>query len=280
MSDSSIQIPRQINKWLCHKLECFADYIETYTRQKDPRYYLELFAGCGSCTCKGTDCLVDGLELRALKNGFSKCIFIVKDRQDAKSLKKLAAPLKTSSNIIIGNCISEHVLRQAFDLIPRSAISFAMVDPPGYNRLRWSTIKKLATHGTDWRGHKMDLLIIFPLEMALLRNLTRPDCEASINRLYGNKKWQQVRQNRLDGQIGHDEARKQLIALYKTGLRNLGYRYVEDLKPARFSNPPNYHIIWASDTSRRFKELTDAWSKPRYLPCELFHNEKGVVPNE
>lgn len=271
MNNPKTQIPRKINKWLCHKLECFSEFVKTYSTDKS-RCYLELFAGCGMCTCKNTDCLVDGSELRALKNGFIKCIFIVKDSQDARNLKKLTTQLKSDSAVISGNCITENVMHRAFDLIPRSAASFAFVDPPGYNRLRWSTIRKLAAHGKDWKGYKTELLIVFPLEMALLRNLTRPDCEASINRLYGNQKWQTVRQKRLDDRIGHGEARKQLVALFKTGLKSLGYRYVDDLKPARFSNPPNYHLFWASDSDSRAKQLSDIWSKPRYLPCELFGN--------
>jgi three-Cys-motif partner protein len=269
MDKANSQIPRKINKWLCHKLECFGEFVNTYSTDKS-RCYLEPFAGCGLCTCKDTDCIVDGTELRALKNGFLRCIFIVRDSRDAASLKKLNTHIKADSSVINGNCISEKVIRRAFDLIPRSASSFAFVDPPGYNRLRWSTIKKLATHGRDWKGHKADLLIVFPLEMALLRNLTRPDCEASINRLYGNQQWQAVRQKRLDSKIGHSEARKHLVSLFKAGLKSLGYRYVEDVKPARFSNPPNYHLIWASDSSSRAEQLADIWSKPRYLPCELF----------
>lgn len=270
-----MQIPRQINKWLCHKLECFTDYIETYTKQNGSHCYLELFAGCGSCTCKGTDCLVDGSELRALKtkNRFAKCIFIVKNPQDAENLKRLSAPLRVDNTaaIIVGNCIREKVMRQVFDLIPRSAASLVFIDPLGYRRLRWSVVKNLASHGSDWRGHKIDMLIILPLEMALLRNLTRPECEASINRLYGNQKWQSVRQKRQDGKILLDEARKQLVKLFKMGLKGLGYRYVEDLRPALFSNPPYYHLIWASDSNSRVKELAGIWGKPRYLPCELFH---------
>ncbi len=276
MNEPRKQIPRQISKWLCHKLECFSDYIDAFENTRC--CYLELFAGCGSCTCRGTDCIVDGSELRALKtkNRFAKCIFIIKDTQDAKNLEKLTAPLNADNSVAIvtGNCITEEVMRQAFDLIPRSAASFALIDPPGYNRLRWSTIRKLAAHGIDWRGHKMELLIIFPLEMALLRNLARPECESSINRLYGNQKWQQIREKRLDGKIGHDKARKQLMDLFKSGLKSLGYRYVEDLRPAYFSNPPYYHLVWASDSSSRIKELADAWGKERYLPCELFSNEK------
>ena len=170
------RVPRRISRWACHQLECFSDYIEAYTRASGNSgcYYLELFAGCGSCTCKGTDCLVDGAELRALKSRFSRCIFVVKDYQDAENLKRLVAPFSTDNTIITGNLISEKVMRQAFDLIPRSRASFALVDPPGYRRLRWSTIKKLAIHGSDWRGHKIELLIILPLEMSLLRNCTSP----------------------------------------------------------------------------------------------------------
>jgi three-Cys-motif partner protein len=278
------KIPRQINKWLCHKLECFADYIDAYTRKNSRCCYMDLFAGCGSCTCKGTDCLVDGSELRALKtkNRFAKFIFVVKNPRDAESLKRLTNPLNADNSVAIvaGNCISDRVMRQALDLIPRSTASIALVDPPGYRGFRWSMIRKLAAHGSDWQGHKMDLLIIFPLEMALLRNLSRPECEASINRFYGNQKWQQVRQKRQDGRILLDEARKQLVKLFKTGLKGLGYRYVEDLKPALFSKPPYYHLIWASDSNSQVKKLTDIWGKARYLPCELFHSEKRANVNE
>ncbi len=262
-------IPRRINKWLCHKLECFSEFFDLYAKN-NPRYYIELFAGCGICTCRDSNCRVDGSELRAAKNGFYGCVFITRDSQNYRNLKKALKAVKGESCVIHGNCISENVMRQAFDYIPRSASSLALIDPPGYSRLRWSTIKKLAVHGADWKGNKIDMLILFPLEMALLRNLTRADCEASINRLYGNHSWQAVRQQKLEGAIGQTKARKQLISLFNEGLKKLGYKYVADLTPAPFSNPPNYHIIWASDTDNRLSELIEIWHKPRYLPCEMF----------
>lgn len=200
---------------------------------------------------------------------------MVKDYQDAENLKRLARPFNTNNTIITGNLISDKIMRQAFDLIPRSSCSFALVDPPGYRRLRWSTIRKLAIHGSDWRGHKMNMLIILPLEMALLRNLARPECEASINRLFGNQKWQEIKEQKLSGKIETNEVRKKLINLFKAGLKSLGYRYVEDFKPARFTNPPYYYIIWASDRASRAKELADAWGKERYLQCELLYQGKS-----
>ncbi len=273
------QLAKPIRKWTCHKLECFADYIETYTRAlgNSNCCYLELYAGCGSCTCNGTDCTIEDSALRALgtKTKFTKYILMVRDSQDADNLKQLVAPYDAADiNIITGNPVREKVLRQAFDLIPRSASGLVLIDPPGYRRLRWSTIRKLGAHGSDWKGHKIDLLIVFPLEMALLRNLTRPECEASITRLYGNQKWQEIRQKRLEGKIGPEETRRQLVKLFKKGLRGLGYKHVEDFKPASPSRQPFYHIIMASDGKIGAKMISDAWGKERYLPCELLYNRE------
>ena len=282
MSELNIlEAPKQISKWTCHKLECLADFVEAYTKARETAncYYLELYAGCGSCICKSADCHIDDSQLRVLKTEtkFAKYIFVVRDPQDAESLKRLVSPFNTGNNIelIPGNCISEPVIRQLFTLIPRTASSFALIDPPGYRRLRWSLVRKLAAHGSDWRGHKIELLIIFPLEMALLRNLMRPECEASITRLYGNRKWQETRQQWQEGEIEIGEVRHRLVALFKTGLKGLGYKYVEDFEPTWSAKLTPYHLIWASDRDNRIKMIDAAWGKPRYLPCELFYEDTG-----
>lgn len=274
------KIPKPIRKWACHKLECFADYIEAYARtQKNTNcYYVELYSGCGSCVCKDTDCKIGDTELRALATKFAKYIFVVNNNQDAENLKRLTAPHSTDNTIeiITGNCISEKVIHQLFDLIPRSASSFALIDPGGYRRLRWTTIKKLITHGDDWRGHKIELFIIFPLEMALLRNLTRPECETSINRLYGNRKWLEIKQARLEGKIELSDIRHRLVELFKEGLKGLGYKYIESFEPTQFANPPYYHLISASDNDTGTKILKEVWGKTRYLPCELLYNKETL----
>lgn len=274
------KIPRQIRKWTCHKLECLSDYIAAYAKRlgKTNCCYLELYAGCGSCVCKGTDCRIDDSELRALKAKpkFAKYIFVVRNRQNAENLKRLTAPYNTDNiEVIIGDCNNEKVIRQLFDLIPRSASSFALIDPIGYRKVHWSTIKQLASHGADWKGNKIDLLIFFPLEMALLRNLTRPECQASITRLYGNQQWEEIKQDKLSGKIELDEVRTRLVELFKAGLRGLGYNYVEDFKPTWLSRQPFYHLILASDSDTGAKILKDAWGKSRYLRCELFHDEES-----
>lgn len=267
---------KQIRKWTCHKLECFADYIEDYTKTlKNTDYcYLELYAGGSSCICKGTDCRIEDSELRVLKTRakFAKYIFVVRNDQDAEKLKRLMA-LCDSDNVevITGDCNNRKVIRQLFDLIPRSASSFAFIDSAGYRKVHWSTIKLLAKHGVDWKGNKMELLIIFPLEMALLRNLARPECQKSITRLYGNQQWGDIKRQKLEDKVDLDEIRHSLVELFKVGLRGLGYRYVEDFNPAGLSGQAFYHLILASDFGSRDEILRDAWGKTRYLPCELLY---------
>lgn len=273
------KIPKQIRKWTCHKLECFADYIEDYTKRLKNTgcCYLELYAGCGSCICKGSDCRIEDYELRVLKTKakFSRYIFVVRNGQDAENLKRLTASYNSDNiEIITGNCNNEKIIRQLFDLIPRSASSFAFIDPAGYRRVRWSTIELLAKHGVDWKGNKIELLIIFPLEMALLRNLARPECQKSIIRLYGNQQWEDIKRQKLEGKLELDEVRHSLVELFKTGLRGLGYRYVEDFKPASLPRQAFYHLILASDSDTRAKILKDTWGKTRYLPCELLYSRK------
>jgi three-Cys-motif partner protein len=267
----------QVSKWTCHKLECLAEFAQKVSAgtQDDGVCCVELFAGYEHSQCPDTSCPgTERIEARLLriKPPFSLNIFIAANESDAAVASNTVTPIDTarSARIITGNSLHESVMRQVFDNMPRSTAGLAIIDPPGYAALRWSVIKKLAQHGVDWKGHKMDLLLIFPLEMALLRNLTRRECENSINRLYGSTAWQEIRQKRIEDKLAPDKVRGELVELFKAGLKGLGYKYVEDTEPARFSDPPYYHVIWASDRASRAAELKEIWSRERYLPCEMF----------
>ncbi len=267
-----------IKKWFCHKLQCYGEFIkECAAKLPDGDfYYIELFSSGSNYYCADINDSIAGSEKRSLdiKNGFARYIFIARDTDDSNRVKKLSSNNEKVS-IVTGNPINNEVLKQVFDLIPRSSSSFAFIDPPGYHRLRWSMIKKLALHGTDWQGHKAELLIMLPLEMALLRNLTRPDCQSSISRLYGDNLWLKLKDRWQQGILKPEELRPQLVSLFTDSLKKLGYRYVSDVIPAPFSNPPFYHIIWASDRIDYFQLIESIWTKSRYLPCEMFH-AKGV----
>lgn len=273
--------PRQIRKWTCHKLEAFSDYLKAYapvTRKAD-YCYIELYAGRGNGTCNGTDCYIEGSELRALasKCRFARYIFVAKSQADADRLRQVIAPHAPEDKVAIvkGNCNSKKVIRQVLDSIPRSASSFAFINPSGYQKVHWSTIELLASRSLSWQREKMELLIMFPLEMALFRNLMRPQCQASITRFYGSQRWDEIRLLKQAGNTDMDGLKLRLVELFKEGLKGLGYKYVEDFKPASPSRQPYYHLISASDSGTRVKMLKNAWGKPRYLRCELLYKSES-----
>ena len=268
-----------LTRWSCHRLECLADFIAGYGKGlKNGGCFVDLFAGPAAYICSESECSPDSLGVRLLKNNsqFKHLIFLARTPGEAASLKTAFKPFDKghAAEVITGNCMHEAVLRRVFDLVPRSSQSIALVNPPGYSSLRWSVIRKLAQHGADWQGHKMDLCIIFPLEMALLRNILRPACQNSINRLYGSEAWQDIRQDYLAHKLDLNQVRKALVELFKKQLKQLGYKHVDVIEPARFTNPPYYHVLWASDRTSRLSALKESWGKERFLSCEMFHEDK------
>ena len=267
-----------IKKWLCHKLECYGEFIKEYaaTLPSDDYYYIELFASGNSYKCTDINESIAGTEQRALdiKQAFARYIFLARDTEDSNKIERLSFN-NNKVSIITGNPINSQTLKKSFHLIPRSSSSFIFIDPPGYHKLRFSTIKKLSFISADWHGHKAELLIMLPLEMALVRNLTRDDCRSSISRLYGGSHWLEIKEGWQKGKIESDEVRQRLASLFADGIKKLGYRYVKDIIPAPFSKPPFYHIIFASDRADHGQLIENIWTKPRYLPCEMFHG-KGL----
>ncbi len=276
--------PQQASKWTCHKLECTADFIGMVSAgARDPGCCVELFASPRGHACRAAACEQAASGEPAshrMRQRFSRCIYIARNEEEAGKLAEIVSPSGPGhSQVITGNPLHESVIRQLFDAIPRSTTSLVIIDPPGYSALRWSVIKKLAQHGADWKGHKMDLLILFPLEMSLVRNLARKECENSINRLYGGPSWQAARLEKMEGKPDLNRMRRDLIGIFKENLKSLGYKHVEDAEPARFSNPPYYHVIWASDRASRVNELKEAWGRERFLPCEMFHEGRMAGAN-
>jgi three-Cys-motif partner protein len=222
------------------------------------------------------DCSLEDTSLRALKSRakFTHYAFLIQSRDTAEKLRTLMAPLNNTQIIetLVGNPNNEKTLCRLLDFIPRSNSALVLIDPSGYRRLSWTTLQKLVAHGKNWQGEKMELLIIFPLEMALLRNLMRPECQTSLTRFYGNQQWEDIKRQITVSKIAPEDIKYKLVELYKDGLRNLGYRYVEDFKPASPTPDPYYHLIYAGDSISRRKYIKEAWGKTRFLRCELLYS--------
>lgn len=265
--------PQPVSKKVCHKLECLGDFLAVYSPgiKAGQYYYLEPFAGQEFYTCRETGVTVPGLSRRALmvKPGFGGYI-LVKPGNSPETARPAAG-----GNLITiqGNLIQNATLRRIFDRIPRSSSIFCIIDPPGYRRLRWTTMKKLITSGTNWQGQRMDLLLLLPMEMAIVKNLNRPECAASLTRFFGTTAWKEINSSLASGKISTPAARDMLVEIYTSGLKSLGYRHVESLNPVKTGRAPLYYIVWASDGESRLKQIKTTWSKTRFLPGEMFHQQ-------
>jgi three-Cys-motif partner protein len=262
-------------------MESFSEFIDSYSKpaRKTSLCYLELFTGGASYPCNGTDCKLEGTFLRVLKSRtkFKRYGFLARTKAIANDLRSSLPSLDNSADveISVGNPNHEKSLLQLLNIVPRASSAFAFIDPGGYRNLNWSTLEKLASHGKNWQGEKIELLLVFPLEMGLLRNLLRTDCADSLSRFYGSRQWEDIKRQMKIGKIQTEEIKYKLVEVFKTGLHNLGYHYVEDFKPASPTLNPYYHLIYAGDNDSRLKQMKDAWGNPRFLRCELLYGLKN-----
>jgi three-Cys-motif partner protein len=255
-------------------LESFSEFMGSFARstRKDPYCYLELFAGPGSYPCGDMSCNLEGSAVRVLKSGasFLSYGFLTPAKSFAESLRSAASSQqKGNIQVLVGNPNHIKIIDRLIDVIPRSAFSLAFIDPGGYRSLNWKTLERLAELGQNRQGTKTELLIVFPLEMALLRNLARPECAESVTRFYGHRRWEEIKN--LKQANRNEDIKPNLVELFKNGLSGLGYKYVEDFKPAAATHDPYYHLIYAGDRVSRLKQITNAWGKSRFLRCELLY---------
>ena len=262
--------PQPASRAVCHKLECMSELLAFYSRSCKSRdcTYLELFAQFNDYTCKETGAEVTGISRRALSLGTAFKRFIFSSSSQPKpGIEKSGYDIL----VIKDSIIKTATLKRIFDYIPRSSDILCIIDPPGYRRLRWTTMKKMISSGTNWQGLKMDIVLFIPMLNTLLQNLTRPDCAASIKRFFGNNRWLTVRDEVIAGQIDSSQAGDELVDIYCSSLKKLGYRHVDIINPTPKGRLPAYYVIWASDRENLRKIIGQIWCKTRFLPGEIFY---------
>lgn len=261
--------PRLVSKTVCHKLECLEDFLKGFASSGATRNYcyLEIFARPGKFICHESGAQISSLSSRAsdIKPGFGRMVMAAQNEEALENFSNI------NGLIVSGNILHDSVQRKIFDQIPRSSNILCVIDPPGYRRLRWSTMKKMISGSTNWQGQRMDALLILPLENALFKNMGRVECASSINRFFGTNEWQNTAGELAAGRISPLKARLEMVNLYAENLKSQGYRHVEVFNPAKPGRMSAYFIIWTSDTSSRIKQIKNIWQKTRFLPGEMFH---------
>ena len=219
---------------------------------------MDLFAGPGFDKDRDTGEVVDGSPVLALKlhPGFRRFVFIDKDRACTTQLRDLAFDrrLDEMTHLLTGDCNS--LIGQALVHVPTDGATFAFVDPAGVH-LDWATVRAIASHKPEPR-RKIELFVLFPYDMALVRFLTLdktpeeiwgPEIEHRLDATMPDAvRWRRVYQARRDGEIDPEETRRRFAYLYWMGFRELGYKHV--LNPKRMASEtghPLYFLFFASD---------------------------------
>ena len=268
------KIPRPIGKWTALKLEYLDYYLQGYViaaKKAREIHYIDAFAGCGECVIKHSGQNIDGSPWRALNAvpRFSQYHFIEEESTLATHLRKSIAETGfTNFSVYTGDC-NQVILHDVLPRIPRDVPCFAFLDPSGL-QLHWTTVCDLASHR---QGLKVELLILYPYDMAVLRQFAlvnkRPSVATKLTSFYGDECWKTQLEQSVEAKENTQQRRERFVKLYTGNLRSLGYRFVEVYGPLCSNRGPLYHVIFAGDHPAGRRIMHDVWAKTRFIPGEL-----------
>jgi three-Cys-motif partner protein len=239
------------------KLSIVRDYLPlfnkvTSTKARD-RIYIDAFAGSGSGSDPHTGDLYDGSAALSLKvePPFTEVYLVEKDAARAAELELLAAE-HPDARVLVED--ANKAIPKLLGSLNRHAPTLAFLDPEG-TELHWATVEALARH-KDPRRTKIELLILFPLQMGVLRLLNFKGEEIKLahrkrlDAMLGSESpWREIVQMRLTGIIGPEETEQAFLDAYCDGLhKRLGYGHVLHRAVANEHGRDLYYLVFASDS--------------------------------
>ena len=248
-------MPREVGAWTRDKLKVVEDYLPPYltaTQRATERVYIDAFAGPGKNILERTGETIDGSPLIALSakghdgRGFDRLFFIDNDPQAVRELKaEVASREATNRATVIRGDVNEELPRLIRTIHPRSP-TLVFLDTEGIEP-RWETIQSLA----EWRT---ELLINFPLGMAINRNPDSPKVTAYFGTEEWRKYWEGDRVSRTSG----------LIRFYLNRLAQLGWK--EQPTHSRLVKDDGkkhlYYLLFASKVKPGREIMTWAFGRP------------------
>jgi three-Cys-motif partner protein len=267
---------RRIKIHTVEKLEYIRKYIEAYsiaTKSLPARYYIDAFAGSGTCllcsekcTSKGgIRCLkcgkgrvIDGSAIISLKikNTFNKYVFIELNDSCIKELMKVINDQKLDLpgkiNFVKGD--SNIWFKDIYKYISGYVGCLIFLDPEG-PELQWETIKQLS------KINKVDLLILYPYDMSLVRLTSAPEYKQMLDNFYGDEKWMELYSDPKN--FDATRKRKVLLDFYINNLEKLGFGFVryKQIRKRLREGKPLYHLVLASHRKVAAKIMDDIFNK-------------------
>ena len=224
LEDDGLHTP-EVGSWSNVKYRLISNYAEMFStsmRKKwDKRVYIDLFAGAGRATIKGTDEIVETSSLLAMgvTHPFDRYVLCDSDAQCIDALRTRVAHHHPSHDVayLTGDCneIVEEVLAHvpAFSKNAR-VLSFCVVDPYNVSNLRFNTIRRLS-------DIYVDFLVLIPSHMDANREqATYLDLNnTAISDLVGNSSWRE----------DHPKYRRQfgtfVVDQFGQSMKKLGFIY-------------------------------------------------------
>lgn len=271
-TESDGLLSRPIGLWTLDKLGILLLYFRAFTRASKKAqggYYVDGLAGSGMCRVKETGSHVWGSALIALRTAppFLKCILL---EQGARNCQALAARVDSYGKRV--RVYQGDVNLRLPDIInrdvPKNAPCFCLLDPEG-TELKWKTIRQVAR--LPGRRRKPELLILFPLQMGLLRLMTVVSPMSRHHRqlvddAFGTSAWSDIHRARIRGAISPQDAKARYVELYCANLRGLGYKVPEPriVKARARAGAPSqerYYLVFATDHPAGEEIMSDVFRR-------------------
>lgn len=242
-----------VGEWVKEKHLYLTNYLEIMTAGMKKKWenlvYLDLFSGPGKSIIQEKKEEINGSPAIAigLKQPFSNYIFVEKVPKLLSALKERCqkSPLSNKIKFVEGNCNEK--ITEVVNLISERSLGLAFIDPYGLE-FSFSSLEKLADN------RNMDLLINFPIEMAIKRNVDRLIKKrwSRLDEFLGDDKWREEYKRR---RLKNDRwVSKFFLDYYQEKLLKLDYCF--DEKKHRFlqggvliknqGGVPLYYLFFAS----------------------------------
>ena len=248
-------MPREVGAWTLDKLKILSQYLPAYlnaTKKATERVYIDAFAGPGTNRIDRTGQIVDGSPLIALSargrngRGFDQLFFIDKEKDLAEELKAEVERRGEGRRTTVVQGDVNLVLSQVMKEINPRSPTFVFLDTEGIEP-SWETIELLS----EWQT---ELLVNFPLGMAINRNPDSAKTEAYFGTPEWRPLWEAGRLSRTSG----------LINLYLKRLAELGWKYqVNDSRLIKDDANRNlYYLLFASKVTPGKKIMDSVFGQP------------------
>jgi three-Cys-motif partner protein len=262
------------------KLGILGDYLKQFARASARslhRYYIDGFAGCGQGIDPKSGEKYDGSARLCfdVEPPFTRCFLI---EHDSARVAMLADIEREHGNArVISGDVNEQI-EQALRSIEPQAATFAFLDPEG-TELHWSTITRLANHKRGHSSYKVELLVLFPLQMCVLRLLNFKTGvvpkvhEQKLERMLGAESpWRDIWRMRLMGEITTPEqTRAAFLDSYCHQVKKLGYKHVLAREVVSDDGRPLYYLVFASDHDAGKRIMRHEFAASMMEPGQLFN---------